>query len=84
MIKLNVQKRIKKRGKFFICIFPQTPISKKPLSVRMGKGKGPVDHWSVKIGLGQLLCKIEISNKYAGILAFKSIQYKLPFLTKII
>ena len=42
--KKSITKIIKKRGKFILNIFPQTPITKKPLAIRMGKGKGFVDH----------------------------------------
>jgi large subunit ribosomal protein L16 len=42
--KKSVVKIIKKRGKFILNVFPQTPITKKPLAIRMGKGKGFVDH----------------------------------------
>jgi len=73
-----------KKGIFYIIKFPQRPVSKKPLEVRMGKGKGAINFWSCQIGLGCLICKLEINNKILGIKSLLSLQSKLPILTKII
>jgi len=50
----------------------------------MGKGKGAINFWSCQIGLGCLICKLEINNKILGIKSLLSLQSKLPILTKII
>src|SRR6056297_1066483 len=52
-------RHIKRGGKIWIRIFPDTPISTKPLEVRMGKGKGNVDYWVAKIQPGSVLYEME-------------------------
>jgi large subunit ribosomal protein L16 len=83
-IKQSINKIIKKKGRLKFYIFPQVAVSKKPLEVRMGKGKGPVDHWISKINSGTVLLEIEISNLLLGIKALKAAQYRFPFSTKIL
>lgn len=83
-MKQTITKLIKKKGKLKLNIFPNIGISKKPAEVRMGKGKGALDHWVVKIKKGITIAEIEIKFTKIGIKAFKAAQYKLPFLTKII
>jgi len=84
VIKSTIKKFIKKKGTVSVIKYPQTPVTKKPLEVRMGKGKGAINFWSCRIGLGCLLCKIEILNTFVGLKALLSLQNKLPLLTKIV
>src|SRR5882724_2722763 len=51
-------RHVKRGGKIWIRIFPDTPITKKPAEVRMGSGKGSVDHYAVKIREGRILYEI--------------------------
>lgn len=85
-LKQTINKLIKKRGKNFIKIFPTIGISKKPREIRMGKGKGIVDHWVFKVKAGTLLCEMFLTSfsLVKGIKALKLVQKKLPFQTKII
>lgn len=83
-LRQTINKIIKKRGKLKINIFPNTPISKKPLEVRMGKGKGNVDRWIFKVRSGTILCEIQINSLLIGAKALKLAQYKIPVKTKII
>jgi large subunit ribosomal protein L16 len=83
-LRQTVNKIIKKRGKLKINIFPNTQISKKPLEVRMGKGKGNIDRWVFKVRSGTILCEIETPSIYLGIRALKLAQYKIPIKTNII
>lgn len=83
-IRQTINKIIKKKGKLIINIFPNTQISKKPLEVRMGKGKGNVDRWIFKIRSGIILFEIEAISILAGIKALKLAQVKIPVKTKII
>lgn len=80
----TINKIMKKLGFLRLNIFPFTPISKKPIEVRMGKGKGMVDHWVFKVKFGTLLCEVETSSFSVGLLAIKAAQIKLPLKTKII
>lgn len=83
-IKQAITKIIKKTGKLFIHIFPQTAISKKPLEIRMGKGKGAVDHWVFKIRPGVLLAEIETNYISIAIKALNRASVRLPVRTKVV
>jgi len=83
-LRQTINKLIKKRGKLKINIFPNTPISKKPLEVRMGKGKGAIDRWIFKVRCGTVLCEIQTPSLFIGVQALKLAQYKMPLKTKII
>lgn len=79
-----INRKIQRKGKLWIKIFPNLPITSKPVEVRMGKGKGNLDHWSVKIKAGTVLFELcGISTKTA-LTAFKTGKAKLPVKTKII
>jgi large subunit ribosomal protein L16 len=54
----SLNKLIKKTGRVVINVFPNVPISQKPLEVRMGKGKGSVSNWIFKVKPGFILCEI--------------------------
>ena len=82
--KQTINKIIKKLGQLKINIIADTPITKKPLEIRMGKGKGAVDHWVAKVKSGIILFEIETSVKLLAIKALKTAQLKLPLKTKII
>lgn len=62
----TITRHVKRGGKLWIRIFPDKPISKKPLEVRMGKGKGNVEYWVALIQPGRMLYEIEgVSEKIA-------------------
>jgi large subunit ribosomal protein L16 len=79
----SLNKFLKKRGKIFIKIFPHTPITSKPIEVRMGKGKGNVDFWVSKVKAGVCLCEVETNFKSLALKALNQIKAKLPIKTKI-
>jgi large subunit ribosomal protein L16 len=79
----SLKKRIKRVGRVIFKVFAHTPVSKKPLEVRMGKGKGPVDYWVTKVRAGSILCEIEIYHHTIPISSFRVVLLKLPIKTKI-
>lgn len=81
-IMLCVNKIIKKSGRVRLNIFPHNPITKKPIEVRMGKGKGNVAFWAITVKAGCLLYEICSNNMALAIKAAKQTQYRLPVLTK--
>ena len=83
-IRQTIKKNIKKVGKIVFHVFPQTPISKKPKEIRMGKGKGAVDHWISKIKVGQTICEIKTESFLIGIKALKLASFRLSLKTKIV
>jgi len=85
-VRFILKKAIKKKGYLRFNIFPQQSVTKKPLEVRMGKGKGSVDHWISKIKVGTLICQIFYKKKIKVDIckSLKQIQIRLPFKTSII
>jgi large subunit ribosomal protein L16 len=83
-VRKSISKIIKKSGRIKINVFPDTPISKKPIEVRMGKGKGNVDHWIFKVKPGFILYEIETKFLALAQKALESGQTRLPIKTKII
>jgi large subunit ribosomal protein L16 len=79
-----LRKIMKKHGIVTINIVADTPITKKPIEIRMGKGKGAVDHWVAKVHPGTILVEIETGTKILAIKALKAAQLRLPLKTKII
>ncbi len=77
-------RHIKRGGKIWIRVFPDVPISKKPLEVRMGKGKGNVEYWVCKIQPGKMLYEMEGVNEDVARQAFKLAAAKLPFKTNFV
>jgi large subunit ribosomal protein L16 len=77
-------RHIKRGGKIWIRVFPDVPISSKPLEVRMGKGKGNVDHWVAKIQPGAILYEMEGVSEELAREAFRLAANKLPIKTTFI
>ena len=80
----GLKKKMKRKGKLIINVFPQTPITKKPIEVRMGKGKGNVSYWVSKIKSGALLCEISTSHLVYAKKVLNYARFRLPIKTKII
>lgn len=72
----------KRGGKMWIRIFPSKPVTKKPLEVRMGKGKGAVDHYVAVIKPGKILFELSGLDEATAKEAFRLASTKLPFKTK--
>ena len=72
---------VKRGGKLWIKIFPDKPMTKKPLSVRMGKGKGSVEYWVAQIQPGRVLFELEGVSKAEATEAFRLAAAKLPVST---
>lgn len=77
----TITRTVKRGGKLYIRIFPDKPISKKPLEVRQGKGKGNVEYWVAQIQPGRMLYEIEGVPEELAREAFKLAAAKLPIQT---
>ena len=73
-----ITRHVKRGGKVLIRIFPDKPISKKPLEVRQGKGKGNVEYWVSEVQPGRVLFEIEGVSKELAQSAFARAAAKLP------
>lgn len=72
-------RHIKRGGKIWIRVFPDKPITQKPLEVRQGKGKGNVEYWVAQIQPGKVLFEMEGVSKELAMEAFNLAKAKLPF-----
>ena len=76
-----ITRKMKKKGKVWIRIFPDLPITAKPTESRMGKGKGAVSHWVSRVRSGTVLFEICGIPKHIAKEALKSGGFKLPINT---
>ena len=79
--RMTIQRKVKRQGQLFIRIFPDKPITKKPLEVRMGKGKGSVEGWVAIIKPGRMLYEIQGVPEDIARAAFALAAHKLPVKT---
>jgi len=79
-----IARQLHKGGKLWIRVFPDKSITKKPAEVRMGKGKGDLDHWVAVVKRGRILFELGgVPEEYAR-QCFRLVAYKLPLRTKFI
>jgi large subunit ribosomal protein L16 len=76
-----ITRQVRRGGKLWIRVFPDKPVSKKPLEVRMGKGKGNVEYWVALIQPGKVLYEIEGVPEELAREAFRLAAAKLPVQT---
>jgi len=69
---------VRRRGKYWIRIFPDKPVTAKPAETRMGKGKGPVDHWVAVVRPGRILFELGGVSEDAAREAMRLASHKLP------
>ncbi len=75
---------MRRRGKVWIRIFPDKPVTKKPAETRMGKGKGAVDHWVAVVKPGRIMFEISGLNEESAREAMRLASHKLSVKTKFI
>ena len=77
-------RHVKRQGKIWIRVFPDKPITEKPLEVRQGKGKGNVEYWVCQIQPGRVLYEMEGVPEELAREAFALAAAKLPFKTTFV
>lgn len=82
--RIAMTRYMKREGKVWIRIFPDKPITAKPLEVRMGKGKGALDHYVASIKPGRILFEMDGVPKDVATEALRLAAQKLPVLTKMV
>lgn len=82
--RIAMTRHIKRTGKIWIRVFPDKPITAKPLETRMGKGKGAVEKWVMNIKPGRIVYEMVGVEENLAREALALAQSKLPFKTKII
>jgi large subunit ribosomal protein L16 len=82
--RMAITRHVKRLGKLWIRIFPDKPISKKPLETRMGKGKGNPEEWVCVVKPGRVMYEIQGVNEEIAREALRLAGSKLPMRTRII
>ncbi|WP_455206270.1 50S ribosomal protein L16 [Kaarinaea lacus] len=77
-------RHVKRGGKIWIRVFPDKPVTKKPLEVRMGKGKGSVEYWVAQVQPGRMLFEMEGVPEELAREAFRLAAAKLPVSTTFV
>jgi large subunit ribosomal protein L16 len=79
--RMTIQRKVSRQGQLFIRIFPDKPITKKPLETRMGKGKGSVEGWVAVVKPGRMLYEMKGVPEALAREAFELAAHKLPLKT---
>jgi large subunit ribosomal protein L16 len=82
--RVAAQHYLKREGKLFIRVFPDKPISKKPLETRMGTGKADVDYWAARVKAGTMLYEIAGVSEATARLALVRAASKMPVRTRFV
>ena len=82
--RMAIQRHVKRAGKLWIRVFPDKPITKKPIEVRMGSGKGNVEYWVAQIQPGRMIYEIEGVSEEVAREAFRLAAAKLSVTTTFV
>ena len=77
-------RHMKRQGRVWIRIFPDVPVTSKPVEVRMGKGKGSVDFWAAKVKPGRIMFEIDGVGEDVAREALRLAAMKLPIKTRVV
>jgi large subunit ribosomal protein L16 len=83
-IRQTVVRNMRRRGKYWIRIFPDKPVTVKPAETRMGKGKGSVDHWVAVVKPGRILFEVSGVPEEVAREALHLATYKLPIRSQVV
>lgn len=81
--RVAITRRMKRDGQVWIRIFPDKPVSKKPLETRMGKGKGAPEFWVAVVKPGRIMFEVSGVSKEIALEALRLASHKLPIKTKV-
>lgn len=79
-----ITRHLKRQGKVWIRIFPDVPVTKKPLEVRQGKGKGSVEYWAARVKPGRIMFEVDGVDEGLAREALDLASMKLPVKTKFV
>ena len=81
--RMTLNRHLKRKGKIWICVFPDFPMSAKPIESRMGKGKGNIDTWYVRVNPGKVLFEVDGVQGLSIRSALLAAKNKLPLSTNL-
>ena len=79
-----ITRHMKRQGRVWIRIFPDVPVSAKPVEVRMGKGKGSTEYWAAKVKPGRIMFEIDGVSEVIAREALRLGAMKLPVTTRVV
>jgi large subunit ribosomal protein L16 len=82
--RVALTRHVKRGGKIWIRVFPDKPVTKKPLETRQGKGKGPVEFYGAVVRPGRILFEIEGVDRATAEQAMRLAAHKLPIRTRFV
>src|SRR3982750_34265 len=82
--RMAIQRHVKRAGKLWIRVFPDRPVTKKPLEVRMGGGKGAPEEWAAVVEPGRVMYEISGVTEDVAREAFRLATHKLPVATRVL
>ena len=82
--RVAISRAMSRTGKIWIMVFPDKPLTSRPVGVRMGKGKGSVDEWVMNLKPGRILFEITGVSDAVAVRALNLAAQKLPFKTKVV
>jgi large subunit ribosomal protein L16 len=82
--RMAIQRHVKRAGKLWIRVFPDRPVTKKPLEVRMGGGKGAPEEWAAAVKPGRVMYEISGVTEEVAREAFRLASHKLPMQCKFL
>lgn len=83
-MRVTVVRHMRRRGKYWIRIFPDKPVTAKPAETRMGKGKGAVEYWVAVVKPGRIMFEITGVSDDVARAALKRASYKLPIRVQVV
>lgn len=83
-MRVTMSRALRKAGSFYLRVFPDKPVTRKPAETRMGKGKGGVDKWVSVVKRGRILCEIAGVDEVEARAIMKRVGYKLPLKVKFV
>ena len=82
--RITAQHFLRRQGKLYIRVFPEKPISKKPLETRMGTGKADVDYWAARVKPGTILFEVEGVSETLAKQALARVAHKMPIRCRMV
>ena len=82
--RIAINRHVKRGGKVWIQIYPDRPLTQKPLGVRMGSGKGPVEKWIANVKPGRIMFEMSYPDEATAVEALKRAGAKLPIKTRVV
>jgi len=83
-VRRTIMRHIRRRGRVYIRIFPDKPVTKRAAESRMGKGKGSVDHWVAVVRPGRIMFEMAGMDDETALEALRLAAYKLPIATRVV